>query len=61
VNAIATPTIKRKNGITKSAIVKPFHGECLSAGIGPPVDMTTKPAPVQPWPPHLEFNGEKPI
>jgi hypothetical protein len=26
-SAIATPTMKRKNGITKSAKVHPFHGE----------------------------------
>jgi hypothetical protein len=36
VRARATPTMKRKKGITKSASVTPFHGEWLIDGHLPP-------------------------
>jgi len=35
-----TPTMKRKNGMTKSAIVTPSQGEWFSAGRKPPASST---------------------
>lgn len=39
-SAIATPTMKRKKGITKSASVQPFHGEWSMRGYAPPASST---------------------
>lgn len=41
VRARATPTMKRKNGITKSARVMPFQGEWLIDGQTPPALSTS--------------------
>ena len=38
--AMATPTMKRKNGITKSARVQPFHGEWSILEYAPPASST---------------------
>jgi hypothetical protein len=39
-NVSETPTMKRKNGMTKSAIVNPSHGEWFSAGRKAPASST---------------------
>ena len=36
----ATPTMKRKKGMTKSATVTPSHGEWFSAGMNAPASST---------------------
>lgn len=39
--AMATPTMKRKNGITKSANVQPFHSEWSIREYAPPASSTS--------------------
>lgn len=39
-SAMAIPTMNKKNGITKSARLQPFHGACPIIGHSPPASST---------------------
>lgn len=39
-SAMAIPTMNKKNGITKSARLHPFHGACPIIGHSPPASST---------------------